>query len=108
MNEGRRDLLLREGKQGVCFSVRVVPGASGCLLQWDGQQGLKLRVDAPPVDGEANKRVIAYFAKRVFGVAKRSVCIERGLKGRNKVIAVDLPLSDVRAQLERILAGQKR
>ena len=44
---------------------------------------LKLAITAPPVDGKANKAVIAFLAK-LFGVAKSSVSIKSGQQSRHK------------------------
>ena len=54
-----------------------------------GQHGdeLKLAITAPPVDGKANKAVIAYLAK-FFGVTKSAVSITRGLQSRHKQCVV--------------------
>ena len=46
-----------------------------------------VRVTAPPVDGAANEAVRALLAKRLR-VAKRSVEIVRGERGREKLVRV--------------------
>jgi uncharacterized protein (TIGR00251 family) len=53
----------------------------------DGTPLLKVFVNAPPADGEANKAVVEVLAKH-FGVGKSAVEIVKGLSGRNKVVAV--------------------
>ena len=49
---------------------------------------LKIALTAPPVEGKANKAVIAYLAK-LFGVTKSSVTIISGLQSRHKRCRVD-------------------
>jgi len=51
---------------------------------------LKIRIQAPPVDGKANARLIAFLAER-FGVAKNAVSIESGASGRQKTVRIDQP-----------------
>jgi uncharacterized protein (TIGR00251 family) len=51
---------------------------------------LKICVTAPPVDGKANKHLIATVAKW-FGTAKSHVSIVKGETGRQKTLRVDAP-----------------
>src|SRR5215831_16685592 len=48
---------------------------------------LRVKVTAPPVEGEANEAVIALLA-RVFQVPKRAVRIIGGASGRRKTVRV--------------------
>jgi uncharacterized protein (TIGR00251 family) len=48
---------------------------------------IKVMLDAPPVDGQANEALIAFFA-RALGRPKRDVEIVRGGKGRQKTLAL--------------------
>lgn len=71
--------------------LRVQPRASRAEVIGfvDGPQGpeLKVRVTAPPVEGEANEAVVALLAK-TFGIAKRDVEILAGATGRRKRVRV--------------------
>jgi len=49
---------------------------------------LRVRVTAPPVDGRANEALRRLVAKRL-GVAKSRVRIERGERGRRKLLGVE-------------------
>ncbi len=51
---------------------------------------LKICITAPPVDGKANKHLIAAAAKW-FGTAKRQVSIVRGETGRQKTLSIEQP-----------------
>lgn len=46
-----------------------------------------LAVTAPPVDGEANEAVVAYFAG-ALGVKKADVSIVAGATGRAKIVEI--------------------
>ena len=71
------------------LTVRVQPRASrNEVIGFDTDGALKVRVTAPPVDGEANRAVIELMAK-TLGVAKSRVRIVRGESSRVKVIEVD-------------------
>jgi hypothetical protein len=46
---------------------------------------LKIRLTAPPVDGEANKACAAFLSE-IFGIPKSAVEIVEGFKSRSKTI----------------------
>ncbi len=66
--------------------VRVTPNARRARVMQE-DTGLHVWVDAPAVEGKANKRLVEILAK-YFGVRKSEIKIIRGEKGRNKVIEV--------------------
>jgi len=51
---------------------------------------LKISITAPPVDGKANKHLIATIAKW-FGAPKTNVSIIRGEAGRQKTLLIEQP-----------------
>lgn len=55
----------------------------------EGQGILKVYVNAPPVDGKANK-VVAEVLAEYFKVKKNCVKIIRGEKSKEKVIEIDI------------------
>lgn len=66
--------------------ARVSPRASKNRVEVvDGQ--IKIRVTAPPVDGEANKAVCETLAK-ALGLGKSAVSIGAGHTSRNKRIGI--------------------
>lgn len=48
---------------------------------------IKVFVTSPPIDGEANKAVVALLSK-LLGVAKRDVHITQGQQSRRKTVRV--------------------
>ena len=48
---------------------------------------LRLRIRAQPIEGRANKQLIAFLA-REFGVSKSKVVILSGLHGRDKTVSI--------------------
>lgn len=66
--------------------VRVTPRSSRPGVEWDGER-LKVRVSAPPADGQANEAVVKLVADRLR-VPPSSVEIVRGGHGRDKLLVV--------------------
>ncbi len=88
---------------GVRLRGRLTPGASrtgldGLIELPGGRLALRLRVQAPPVEGAANAAVIAYLAK-TLKLSKSSVRIASGQSSRLKTIAIYGDSRDVAARL---------
>ncbi len=70
---------------GSRLAIHVVPRASKseiCGLQGDA---LKVRLQAPPVDGKANKALCAFIAEQV-GAPTRQVVLAAGSTSRRKTL----------------------
>jgi uncharacterized protein len=81
------------------LSVRVQPRASSdAILGWqDGT--LRVRVTAPPVEGEANLAVARLLA-RALRVAPSAVAVVHGARGRDKRVRITgLGDAEVRSRL---------
>lgn len=78
---------IREEKDGVVFRVRVQPRASRNQLAGVMDGALRVRLTAPPVDGEANEACVRFLAG-LLGVPARSVQLISGHTGRNKAVKV--------------------
>jgi uncharacterized protein len=70
--------------------IKVQPNASKDELSEILGDCLKVRIIAPPVDGKANKHLIAYLAK-TFNVSKSNVTLISGETGREKRIKIQSP-----------------
>ena len=87
------------------LKVRVTTRASSPRIEPDGVGGCRVWVTSPPAEGEANKAVVELVAK-AMGVAKSGVTIVRGMKSRDKVLALTgLSAQDVAALLDRLAGG---
>ncbi|MGB9804387.1 DUF167 domain-containing protein [Desulfofundulus sp.] len=80
-------LFLREEKDAVVFKVRVQPRAAKNELAGVFEDALKVRLTAPPVEGEANEACRDFFS-RLLGVPRARVEIVTGHTGRNKLVRV--------------------
>lgn len=72
---------------GVELALQVQPRASRTEIVGPHGGALKLRLAAPPVDGEANDELIRFLAK-ALGVPKSAVEIVSGATGRRKRVRV--------------------
>lgn len=84
------------------ISVRLVPRASRDEVVGERDGAIVIRVTAPPVDGRANAALCALVAGRA-GVAKGSVRVVAGEKGRDKLVEVD---GREASELRRALLGR--
>jgi uncharacterized protein (TIGR00251 family) len=84
----------------VTFAVRVQPRASksGVAGELDGV--LKIRLAAPPVEGQANEELIRLLAK-LFDAPRQRIAILSGQSSKNKIISVSGISVD---EVERVLA----
>jgi len=71
----------------VLLTVRVQPRASRTEIAGEIDGAVKIRLASPPVDGAANRALVAFLAKRL-GRPKAAVRIERGERARLKVVRV--------------------
>ncbi len=69
------------------FKIKVVPGASQNKVVGTLGDALKLRIQAPPEKGKANKAVIALLAK-FLGVPAKHITICSGHTSHTKVVEV--------------------
>lgn len=70
--------------------MRVQPRARRNSVDGVHDGRLRLRLNAPPIDGQANAALIPWLATE-FGVTCTQVTIARGSSARNKVIEVQRP-----------------
>ena len=85
------------------LQVRVQPKAFRSQVDGFEDGTLRLRVTAPPTEGQANAGVIALLAK-TLGVSKSRLKIVRGLSSRDKVVAVEtLTEHEVHRRVEAVV-----
>ena len=85
---------------GVLLTLRVVPRAARSEVGAPLGDALKIRLQAPPVDGKANAALIEFLAE-ALGIPRRSVRLVAGTTSRAKrVMVTGLSAADVRRRLE--------
>jgi uncharacterized protein len=72
----------------VRVSVHVQPRASRNEIVGVHGTALKVRLQAPPVDGAANDALVALFAERL-GVPRRWVRVVTGATSRGKIVEIE-------------------
>ena len=73
---------------GIRFSAIIQPRSSKNEVTGVYNDALKIRLTSPPVDGEANKACMIFFAKWL-GISPSKISIVQGLSSKNKIIEVD-------------------
>lgn len=86
----------------VRFTVHVQPRASRTEIAGEHGDAVRIRLQAPPVDGAANEMLVEFLSER-FAIPARNVRIVSGAHARTKTIELDgLSADDVR----RVLTSQ--
>ncbi len=82
------------------IEIHLTPNAAKDEILGRRDDGkFKVKVKSPPVDGAANKRLIAFIARKV-GVSKSKVRIINGLKSRNKILEIDCDAKNILHNIE--------
>jgi uncharacterized protein (TIGR00251 family) len=97
---------LSDGRHGAALAIRVTPRASrNEIVEVLPDQTIKVRLTAPPVEGQANAALIEFLAK-VLGVAKTRIEIVAGSSGRDKLVTIfDMESSEAQARILSQLNG---
>ena len=90
---------------GLLLRLHVQPRAAHNQVAGLQGEALKLRLTSPPVDGKANKAVIATLA-RLLELPKSSLTLRSGLQSRTKTVRIEnADEAQLRARLQTLLAG---
>lgn len=80
-------LNLKENADGITIEIKVQPRASRNQIVGEQDGSLKIKLTAPPVEGEANQALVDYLAS-VLDTPRRNIILLKGESSRNKIIAV--------------------
>ena len=78
---------LRSDDSGVILTVRAVPRAARNEIAGEKDGALRIRLQAPPVDGKANKALLRFLAV-TLDIAPSCLTMLSGETGRNKRILI--------------------
>jgi uncharacterized protein (TIGR00251 family) len=92
----------------VTLRVRVQPRSSRDGVAGVRDGALVVRVAAPPAEGRANEALVRFLAE-ALDVPASSVRLQRGARGRDKLLLLDgLALEPLRARLQRLIEAGGR
>lgn len=77
----------QEHDGSVVLDIHVIPRASRTMPDGVHDGALKVRLHAPPVDGQANLALIEWLAV-CLGIAKRDISLLRGTTARRKQLRI--------------------
>ena len=90
---------LEEKNDCIVLSVRVIPRASkDGIAGVMGGKALKIRIQAPPVEGKANSCLIKFLSKH-WNIPRSNIEILSGETGRNKRLCISNPTDEIRKEL---------
>lgn len=78
---------IKETAKGVLLPVRAMPRASKNEIQGLHGDALKVRLQAPPVEGKANQALIR-FLSNALNIPRSQLSIASGETGRNKAVLI--------------------
>ena len=80
-------VLTRDTPEGLIVNVRVVPRSDRDEVVGVHGESLKIRINAPPIDGKANDRLVRFLSAQL-GIPVSGIQIIRGLTSREKQLLV--------------------
>lgn len=96
---------LQRNADGVILSIRVTPKASRDAILGVVGDELKISLQAPPIQGEANKALVRFLGK-TLGVARGRLELVSGESSRRKrVLARDCSLDEIERAFTRLISG---
>lgn len=81
--------------KGTLLFLYIQPGASRTQFSGLHDGRLKIKIKAPPRDGEANECLLEYLAE-FLKISKSKLHLIQGESSRQKTILVELPLEDLK------------
>lgn len=72
----------------ITLTLHIQPGAKKTECAGLHGEALKIRLNAPPVDGKANEALLKFVAE-TLGLPKSAVRLKSGQTSRHKVLEVD-------------------
>lgn len=80
-------MMFHESRDGITFNVKVIPRAQRDEIVGVEGDAVKIRLNAPPVEGRANDALVKFLAE-VLRIPRAQIEIVRGETSRHKVVRV--------------------
>lgn len=84
--------------EDIGLKILAKPGSSMNQITGITEEGIEIKIAAPPVDGEANTELISFLSK-LLGLRKSDLSLDRGNKSRTKSITIS---KDCKLSIETI------
>ncbi len=90
MNQATNDIkkIVRPHKKGIEINFYVLPRSSQSKIIGLHNDAVKIKLNKPPVDGQANAECCGVAAK-YFGVSKSQVSVLKGNSSRKKTLLIE-------------------
>lgn len=75
------------------IKIYVQPNASHSQIVGLHAGALKIKIKAPPVDGEANEEVIRFLSE-FLKIPQKKISLKHGQTGRNKLVEIDIATAE--------------
>lgn len=100
-----REFHLHNGKKGSALAIRLITRArKDEVVEILNDGTVKIRLQAPPVEGKANQALIEFLAQ-VLEVPLSNIDVVAGELGRDKLVSIlDLDVNDVHERILRHIA----
>ena len=79
---------LETTSDGTLLHLRIIPRAARDMVQGPLGDRLKIRLQAPPVEGKANKALLKFLSRRL-GVPTSRLSLVAGAGAREKTVLVE-------------------
>jgi uncharacterized protein (TIGR00251 family) len=76
--------------EDLILAVHIQPRSSHSKIIGVHNQRLKIKITAPPVDGQANAEIFQFLSK-LFGVTKSQIVLLNGHTSRDKLFRIPAP-----------------
>lgn len=93
---------IKNHPKGTVLLLHIQPGASKTELAGIHGERIKVKIKAPPRDGEANAAVVDFFSE-ILETAKAKIFLIRGESSRQKDLLVELPAAEVTILVKQLL-----
>ncbi len=80
-------LIINEVPGGIRLEIKVQPRSSKNQIAGEQEGALKVKLTAPPVDGEANQALINFLSS-YFKIPKRNITLLKGETSRHKLVEI--------------------
>lgn len=89
-------------KSALQLKIYLQPGAKKSEIVGKHGDAIKIKVQARPIDGEANKALIDFLSE-MLSIPKTSILIKSGQKSRFKTVCIEDCHVEIENKIEKML-----